>query len=87
MNYTTLYTGVTSQLFTRIWQHKNGFGSVFTSKYKCKKLVYYEVFDSIEGAIKREKCIKSYSRALKINLIESINPEWKDLNDEIEGMD
>ncbi|MEQ8872812.1 MAG: GIY-YIG nuclease family protein [Cytophagales bacterium] len=87
INNTTLYTGVTSQLYTRIWQHKSGEGSVFTKRYKCTKLVYHEFIDSIEGAIKREKCIKSYSRAWKEDLINSINPKWNDLFNDIEGMD
>ncbi len=83
----TLYTGVTSSLYSRIWQHKNGQGGVFSTKYKCTKLVYFEIIDSIMGAIKREKTIKGYPRQWKVNLINKINPRWDDLFEDIEGMD
>ena len=86
-NNSTLYTGVTASLYSRIWQHKNGLGGVFSTKYKCSKLVYFEIIDSIEGAIRREKTIKGYPRQWKINLINKINPQWDDLFDDIEGMD
>jgi putative endonuclease len=85
--HSTLYTGVTSNLYTRIWQHKNGIASTFTSKYNCTKLVYFEILDSMEGAIRREKTIKGYSRQWKLNLINRINPLWNDLFEDIEGMD
>lgn len=74
-----LYVGVTSNLVRRINEHKLRVGSKFTSKYKIDKLVYYETFDDIEEAIAREKQIKSGSRARKIKLVESINPQWKEL--------
>ena len=80
---TTLYTGVTSNLVKRIWEHKNEIVEGFSKKYKLHKLVYYEVIDNIETAINREKYIKGKSRRYKINLIESINKEWKDLYDDI----
>jgi len=81
---TTIYTGVTSDLITRIYQHKHGFYSKsFTKKYNLKKLVYFEVFHSIEEAIDREKQIKGGSRMKKIELIEKMNPNWKDLSEEI----
>lgn len=80
---TTLYTGVTSDLTKRIWEHKNELVEGFSKRYKLHKLVYYEIIDSIETAINREKYIKGKSRQYKINLIESINKEWKDLYDEI----
>lgn len=80
---TTLYTGVTSNLVKRIWEHKNEVVEGFSKKYKLHKLVYYEVIDNIETAINREKYIKGKSRQYKINLIESINKEWKDLYDDI----
>ena len=80
---TTLYTGVTSNLVKRIWEHKNEIVEGFSKKYKLHKLVYYEVIDNIETAINREKYIKGKSRQYKINLIESINKEWKDLYDDI----
>ena len=83
-NHTTLYTGVTSDLGKRIFEHKEKMVDGFTSRYNINKLVYVEVFDSIENAIMREKQIKAGSRNKKIQLIESTNPEWKDLYDELE---
>ena len=79
----TLYTGVTSNLVQRIYQHKNKVIDGFSKKYDIDKLGYYEVFDDIESAIIREKQIKSGSRSNKIKLIKSLNPEWKDLYDSI----
>ncbi|MBI1883569.1 MAG: GIY-YIG nuclease family protein [Chlamydiae bacterium] len=76
---TVLYTGVTNNLERRIWEHKNGVGGYFTSKYRATKLVYYETTDQIEAAIAREKQIKKGSRQKKIGLIERDNPQWKDL--------
>ncbi|MGA2070747.1 MAG: GIY-YIG nuclease family protein [Sedimentisphaerales bacterium] len=78
-NNTTLYTGVTNNLQRRVREHKNGIGSKFTSKYKITKLVFYESFTRIYDAIAAEKQVKAGSRAKKILLIESINPEWRDL--------
>ena len=80
---TVLYTGVTNSLKRRISEHAEGGGSKFTAKYKCKKLVYYEAFPDIEQAIAREKRIKTYPREWKNNLINAINPEWRDLGHEI----
>jgi putative endonuclease len=80
---TVLYTGVSSDLKRRIYEHKNGIGGKFTSKYKTTKLVYYEIFDDPYNAISREKNIKGGSRKRKITLIEKMNPNWKDLYDEI----
>lgn len=77
----TLYTGVTSNLSQRIYEHKNGINAGFSSRYECKLLVYYEYFDEMNDAITREKQIKAGSRKRKLILIESINPEWKDLYD------
>lgn len=80
----TLYTGVTSELPNRVIQHKDKlYPNSFSARYNCDKLVYYEFHDSIEEAIAREKQIKAGSRQKKIDLIESINPEWNDLYDEI----
>jgi len=78
---TTLYTGVTSDLEDRIHKHKTAFykGS-FTHSYNVTKLVYYEVFDTMLDAIKREKQIKAGSRARKVALINTMNPEWNDLS-------
>ncbi len=80
---TTLYTGVTSGLKGRVWQHKNKVVEGFTKKYNINKLVHYETTDSIESAIVREKAIKNLVRRKKIALIEKSNPEWKDLYDEL----
>jgi len=77
-----LYTGVTNDLQRRIMQHKTGRGGVFTKKYNITKLVYFESGDNINLAIIREKQIKAGSRQDKINLINSMNPEWKDLYEE-----
>ena len=74
-----LYTGVTSDLLKRIFQHKESIADGFTKKYQCKKLVYYEQFEDILSAITREKQIKSGSRKKKIIMIENFNPEWHDL--------
>ncbi|KKS39522.1 hypothetical protein A3H03_01465 [Candidatus Kuenenbacteria bacterium RIFCSPLOWO2_12_FULL_42_13] len=76
---TVIYTGVTNDLYARMYQHKNKAVKGFTQKYNADKLVYYEEFDSIEDAIRREKQIKSGSRNNKIKLIELMNKEWNDL--------
>ena len=78
--HTVLYTGVTNDLARRIQEHKTG--SAFTKKYSVNKLVFYETGDDINIAIAREKQIKSGSRKKKIDLINSINPERKDLSEE-----
>ena len=74
-----LYTGVTSNLKKRIYEHKNKIVKGFTEKYNIDKLVYYEIFDSSLNAIIREKQIKAGSRSRKIKLIEDMNKNWKDL--------
>lgn len=79
----TLYTGVTSNLTQRIYQHRKGITGGFSQRYRCKLLVYYELGSSMEGAILREKQIKAGSRNDKIKLIESMNPGWMDLYDTI----
>ncbi len=79
----TLYTGVTSNLVKRIYEHKNEVTQGFTAQHGCKKLVYYEVLENMENAIAREKQIKAGSRKKKLALIESMNPDWKDLYEEI----
>jgi putative endonuclease len=81
-NNTVLYTGVTNDLYRRVTEHKAGKGGLFTKKYNVSKLVYYECGDNINVAIFREKQIKAGSRQKKIDLINSINPEWKDLIEE-----
>jgi putative endonuclease len=80
---TTLYTGVTNDLYRRVAQHQKGEGGAFTKKYKLVKLVYFEMADDVHAALAREKQIKAGSRQKKIDLINSINPEWKDLYTEI----
>ncbi len=76
---TVLYTGVTSDLVNRVYNHKKGSGSVFTSKYKVYLLLYYEAHQNMYQAIRREKQIKKWKREWKLNLIKSINPELEDL--------
>ena len=80
---TVLYTGVTSDLVKRVWQHKEKEIPGFTKRYNVDKLVYFEVADDIEAAIQREKQIKGGSRQKKINLIETQNPRWEDLYNSI----
>lgn len=79
----TLYTGVTSNLHKRIYEHKNKFVDGFTKKYSVDKLVYYEVHSDIREAILREKRIKKWRRPWKMKLIYSQNPNWGDLSDSI----
>ena len=79
----TLYTGVTSDLIMRVWQHKSGETQGFTSKYKVNQLVYYEIHEDIMEAIKREKNIKAWRRKWKLQLIEKNNPHWNDLYNSI----
>jgi len=75
----TLYTGFTSDLIKRIWQHKNGLLEGFSKRYGTKFLVYFEAYNDVEEAIYREKRIKKWNREWKIKLIEKANPNWKDL--------
>ena len=75
----TLYTGVTSGLLKRVWQHKNNVDEGFTSKYDVHSLVWYEIHESMESAISREKTIKNWKRVWKIKVIEDMNPDWCDL--------
>jgi len=81
----TLYTGVTSNLVKRVYEHKQKFVKGFTAKYGIDKLGYYEIFEDIVHAIEREKIIKGGSRDTKLSLIESKNPNWNDLYDTIIG--
>ena len=80
---TTLYTGVTNNLKRRVYEHKSGRGGAFTSRYNLTKLVYYEVTNDVNAAIAREKQIKAGSRQKKIDLVNSMNPEWRDLCDDV----
>lgn len=78
-----IYTGVTNDLLRRVAQHRTGSGSAFARRYNVVRLVYFEATDNAYAAIAREKQLKAGSRAKKIALIESFNPEWKDLFEEL----
>ncbi|WP_330083037.1 GIY-YIG nuclease family protein [Methylocystis iwaonis] len=75
----TLYTGVTSNLARRVWEHREGLFDGFTKRYSCKLLVWYEFYETMPDAIVREKQIKGGPRARKLTLIETMNPTWRDL--------
>jgi len=75
----TLYVGVTSDLVKRIWEHKNNMVEGFSKRYNIHRLVWYELHDSMESAIIREKRLKDWKRKWKLELIESRNPDWQDL--------
>ena len=77
----TLYVGVTSDLVKRIWEHKNNMVKGFTRRYGVHRLVWYELHESMESAIQREKRLKEWRRAWKLELIEGTNPDWQDLYD------
>ena len=81
----TLYTGVTSHLQQRVWQHRQGVVDGFSKKYNTRRLVYYELHGDMYAAISREKQIKKWRRQWKLNLIEGLNPQWLDLWNEISG--
>ena len=84
-DHTVIYTGVTNNLERRVIEHRSGEGSGFTKKYKLYKLVYYEAGNDITSAISREKQIKAGSRQKKIDLINSLNPNWEDLYEKYFG--
>jgi len=79
----TLYVGITNDLIRRVYEHRENLAEGFTKKYGVKMLVYYESTQSVESAIQREKQIKKWNRKWKLELIEKMNPEWKDLYEEI----
>jgi putative endonuclease len=81
----TMYVGVTSDLHGRMAEHKQGLVAGFAKKYGVTRLVYYEMHDSMDGAIRREKQLKKWNRLWTLRLIEEINPEWADLFDEATG--
>lgn len=83
----TLYIGVTSNLIRRVWQHREGFADGFTKKYGVHDLVWYELHETMESAITREKLVKKWRRGWKLTLIESANPRWRDLYAGILGLD
>ena len=75
----TLYLGVTSDLIQRAWQHRSGVGGQFSTKYDCRFLVWYEVYDDLQEARQRELHMKKWKRDWKLRLIEEANPDWRDL--------
>ena len=83
-NSRILYVGVTDDLNRRLYEHTNNLIDGFTKKYNLTKLVYFETFNQIEDAIRREKQLKNWHRQWKINLIESVNKEWKDVSQDFE---
>lgn len=82
-NKTTFYTGVTSDLIKRVYEHKHKITGGYSAKYHVDRLVYYEQFQDIETAIAREKQLKGGSRQKKLDLVSSFNPEWRDLYNDI----
>ncbi|MEQ8356073.1 MAG: GIY-YIG nuclease family protein [Kiloniellaceae bacterium] len=81
----TLYIGVTNDIARRVWEHRQGRGSKFVQKYRVTRLVYVEAHEEIARAIQREKTLKEWQRAWKIQLIERDNPDWEDLYDRLNG--
>ena len=79
----TLYVGSTSNLIQRIWQHKNGTFSGFTSKYRVHQLMYYEEHSTIVEMVRRERRLKNWCRKWKLDLVEKFNPTWRDLYQDI----
>ena len=79
----TLYIGVTSDLIKRVWEHKQDFVDGFTRQYGVHDLVWYELHEDMLAAISREKALKEWKRAWKLELIEKMNPEWKDLYEDL----
>jgi putative endonuclease len=78
----TLYTGMTNDIERRVYEHKHKVNQGFASKYNCTKLVYFDSYPSVVDTIAREKQIKGWLRSKKIALIESMNPDWKDLSED-----
>ena len=79
----TLYTGVTSDISRRAWEHREGLVKGFSKRYGLKRLVYMEFYEDIRAAIQREKNMKHYSRAWKVRLILEANPDWRDLYEDL----
>jgi putative endonuclease len=79
----TLYVGVTSDLVRRVWEHKNDIVEGFTKRYRVHTLVWFELHETMESAIRREKAIKEWKRQWKLELIEKQNPEWRDLYEDL----
>lgn len=82
----TLYTGVTTDLVSRVAAHREGRGSQFTTKYRCTRLVWFAEFDDISMAIAHEKRVKKWRRRYKIEELEKMNPDWRDLWDDLIGL-
>jgi len=83
----TLYVGVTSNMIKRIWEHKNNVVKGFTERYNVHQLVWYELHETMESAIRKEKMLKNWKRAWKLELIERSNPNWQDLYETIVLLD
>jgi len=83
----TLYVGVTANLVKRVWEHKNDLVDGFTKKYGVHRLMYYELHETMPDAIAREKQMKVWNRAWKLRLIETTNPEWRDLWEDFDASD
>ena len=81
----TLYIGVTSDVVKRVWEHKGDFVEGFSKQYAVHLLVYFEFHERMEDAIPREKQVKKWNRAWKLRLIERVNPEWRDLYEDLVG--
>jgi len=81
---TVLYTGVTNNLMRRVHEHKNGVYAGFTKRYNCHKLVWFDPIPDLQTALKQEQRIKRWKREFKINLINKLNPEWRDLYDDLQ---
>ncbi len=79
----TLYVGVTNDLVRRVYEHREGLAKGFTKRYRLKMLVYFERYDTPHAAIQREKNIKHWSRSWKLQLVESVNPQWRELYNDI----
>jgi putative endonuclease len=82
-NHSVLYIGLTNRLSRRTWEHREGVKPGFSSKYQCKKLVYYEYYRDLRDAIARESQLKKWSRAKKISLVNRLNPTWNDLGADV----
>ena len=82
----TLHIGVTNNLIRRVYEHKAGLADGFTKRYRIHRLVYFEQYDDVDAAILREKRLKKWNRAWKIELIEELNPNWDDLHPGIAGL-
>jgi putative endonuclease len=83
----TLYVGVTSNLLKRVWEHKNDLVEGFTKKYAVHRPVYFELFETMPEAIQREKRMKRWHRGSKLRILERLNPDWRDLREDLDATD